>query len=258
MWWRCGGLQAVLPEERFSVIPIRSSTSKIDACTETQINRSTSKIDACTETHINRRLLVYRYKIPSRAACFRKEGAKRRGPGVALGAEARVSPLGPVVAVRRCPPEERCGSWRTRSRGPRTTSRRQNGLSRERIYSVLIPVCRGLFRLFQYDSSMPALGHMSKLARSTKKMLKGTGACACCLRSDAVRCEAQGGQSHSMLAQRRASRSGVEAWISSSAGLQRNRQRAKISKPDLSSRAYSDPPSSVAWSKAPRCSVFCT
>jgi len=55
-WWRCGGLQAVLPEERFSVIPIRSSTSKIDACTETQINRSTSKIDACTETHINRRV----------------------------------------------------------------------------------------------------------------------------------------------------------------------------------------------------------
>ena len=28
----------------------------------------------------------------------------------------------------------------------------------------------------------------------------GTGACACCLRSDAVRCEARGGQSRSMLA----------------------------------------------------------
>ena len=146
-------------------------------------------------------LLVYRYKIPSRAACFRKEGAKRRGPGVAPGAEARISPLGPDAAVRRCPPEERRGSWRACSRGPRTTSRRQNGLSWQvLIYSVLIPVCRGLFRLFQYDSSMPALGHISKLARSTKKMPKGTGACACCLRSDAVRCEAQGGQSHSMLA----------------------------------------------------------
>ena len=36
----------------------------------------------------------------------------------------------------------------------------------------------------------------------------GIGACACWLRSDAVRCEARGGQSHSMLALRGASRSG--------------------------------------------------
>ena len=63
--------------------------------------------------------------------------------------------------------------------------------------------CRGrclIPSLFQYDSSMPALGHISKLVRSTKKMLKGTGACAFCWRSDAVRCEARGGRSHSMLA----------------------------------------------------------
>ena len=29
-------------------------------------------------------------------------------------------------------------------------------------------------------------------------MLKGTGACTCCLQSDAVRCETRGGQSHSI------------------------------------------------------------
>ena len=94
-------LYSVLPEERFPVIPICSSTSKIDACTETHINRSTSKIDACTETHINRRYIAI--KSHREPPVFARKGQN----GVVLeetpGAEARISPLGPAAAVRASP-----------------------------------------------------------------------------------------------------------------------------------------------------------
>ena len=98
------GLQAELcttRRERFSVIPICSSSSKIDACTETHINRSTSKIDACTETHINRRYIAI--KSHREPPVFARKGQN----GVVLeetpGAEARISPLGPAAAVRASP-----------------------------------------------------------------------------------------------------------------------------------------------------------
>ena len=41
-------------------------------------------------------------------------------------------------------------------------------------------------------------------------------------------------------------------------GVAAQQAGGETSKPDLSSRAYSDRPSKVARSKAPRCSVFCT
>ena len=58
-------------------------------------------------------------------------------------------------------------------------------------------------RLFSHgsDSRVCALGHISELVGGIEDGAKAVpGLCACCLRSDAVRYEARGGQSHSMLA----------------------------------------------------------
>ena len=115
-------------------------------------------------------------------------------------------------------------------------------------------------RLFSQrsDSRTCALGHISELVGSTKdgaEAVPGLALAACgAMLFDAKR-EA-GIVTACWLSAERAGLV-VEAWISSSAGLQRNGQ-SRISRPDLSSRAYSDRPSGVSMSKAPRCSVFCT
>ena len=91
------GLQAELctaRRERFPVIPICSSTSKIDACTETHINRRYAR------TGRTKNIAVKSHREPP---VFARKGQN----GVALaetpGAEARISPLGPAPVVRWCP-----------------------------------------------------------------------------------------------------------------------------------------------------------
>ena len=83
---RCGALVGLQGELTKGVLYYQEGKipSHSDLCS------STRKIDACTETHTDRLCSTWkkkksRQKIPSRAACFRKEGAKRSGPGTDSG-----------------------------------------------------------------------------------------------------------------------------------------------------------------------------
>ena len=156
---------------------------------------STRKIDACTETHINRLYArtgkkQWRPKSHREPPVIARKGQNGVSQARALGAEAR-SPLGPAPVVPMTSREDRPESFRKLARGPiEPSAKRQNGLT----WSLII---QGL------DFSMPALGNNSELVASRPKKvqrryrprlaLAGRGAVF-------VKCGTRGWQKYNMLA----------------------------------------------------------
>ena len=88
------GLQAELctaRRERFPVIPTCSSASKIDACTETHINRRYA--------HTGRTKYIA-IKSHRESPVFARKGQNGVAQAQAPGVEAIISPIGPASVVR--------------------------------------------------------------------------------------------------------------------------------------------------------------
>ena len=125
------------------------------------LRSSTSTIDACTETHIDRLYArtgrkIIATTIPPRAACFRKEGAKQSGPGTDTGSRGCNNPTWTSSRSPVMSREERPASCRKLARGPvGPSAKRQNGLS----WSLIIP------SRFQYA----CLGALFRTGRKHKK-----------------------------------------------------------------------------------------
>ena len=88
------GLQAELctaRRERFPVIPTCSSTRKMDACTETHINRRYGH---------NGRTKYIAIKSHREPPVFARKGQNGAAQAETPGVEARISPLGSAPVVR--------------------------------------------------------------------------------------------------------------------------------------------------------------
>ena len=128
LWWDA---LCTTRRERFPVIPICSSTSKIDDCTETHINRRYAR------TGKAKYIAIKSHREPP---VFAREGQNGLAQAETPGAEARISPCVPAPVILLCPAKN--GATLAANlhavRGPQ-----QNGkwgvLAAD--YSVFIPVC---------------------------------------------------------------------------------------------------------------------
>ena len=82
-----------------------------------------------------------RDKIPSRAACFRKEGAERSGPGTDSGSRGYNKPTWTSSRSTVISREEHPDSCRKLARGPWTLGKTAKHAVLAADYSVFIPVC---------------------------------------------------------------------------------------------------------------------
>ena len=84
---------------------------------------------------------IYRDPIPSRATCFRKEGAERSGPGTDSGSRGYNKPTWTSSRSTVISREEHPDSCRKLARGPWTLGKTAKHAVLAADYSVFIPVC---------------------------------------------------------------------------------------------------------------------